>query len=201
MALAGLSQRADNEAAKLRIWAQASQKLADLNAAQADAERQRRAKELSDEAAYYNLLADGMLAGRTQAEQQQVAASETYKRQRIAAVLDEQDARLAVVAAGSQDEANIRLETENRIKQIQADNQQAQLEQLQQQTQKVASVVSGSLSSLSALQDADSQAKLARVDAEINAEGVSAARKAVLEKQKLRVEQQAAEQRKKFAKA
>jgi hypothetical protein len=72
---------------------------------------------------------------------------------------------------------------------------------LQQQTQKVASVVSGSLSSLAALQDADSQAKLARIDAEMNKEGVSAARKAVLEKQKLRVEQQAAEQRKKLARA
>jgi hypothetical protein len=35
----------------------------------------------------------------------------------------------------------------------------------------------------------------------MNREGVSAARKAVLEKQKLRVEQQAAEQRRKLAKA
>jgi hypothetical protein len=201
LALAGLSQRADNEAAKLRIRAEALSKLAALEAADADAGRQRRAKELSDEAQHYNLLADGMLAGRTQAEQLQAQASEQYKDNRIAAVLDEQDARLAIVAAGSQDEANIRLETENRIKQIQADSQQAQLEQLKQQTEKVASVVAGSLSSLAALQDADSQAKLARLDAEMNREGVSAARKAVLEKQKLRVEQQAAEQRKKIARA
>jgi hypothetical protein len=201
LALAGLNQRADNEAAKLRIRAEASQKLAALDAAQADAERQRRAKELSDEAQHYNLLADAMLAGRTQAEQQQLAASETYQQQRIAAVLDEQDARLALVAQGSQEEANILLDAENRIKQIRAESAQAQLDLLQQQTAKIASVVSGSLSSLSALQDSDSQAKLARIDAEMNAEGVSAARKAVLEKQKLRVEQQAAEQRKRIAKA
>jgi hypothetical protein len=72
---------------------------------------------------------------------------------------------------------------------------------LQQQTAKIANVITSSLSSLSAIQDADSQAKLARIDAEMNREGVSAARKAVLEKQKLRVEQQAGEQRKKFARA
>jgi hypothetical protein len=201
LALASLGQRADNEAAKLRIRAEALNKLAVLEAATADAGRQRRAKELSDEAQSYNLLADGMLAGRTQAEQQQLAASETYQQQRIAAVLEEQDARLALVAQGSQEEANILLDAENRIKQIRADSAQAQLDLLQQQTAKITSVVSGSLSSLSALQDADSHAKLARIDAEMNAEGVSAARKAVLEKQKLRVEQQAAEQRKKIARA
>lgn len=54
---------------------------------------------------------------------------------------------------------------------------------------------------MAAIQDADSQAKLARIDAEMNKAGVSAARHDVLEKQKLRVEQQAAEQRKKIARA
>jgi hypothetical protein len=201
LALASLNQRQDNEAARLRIRAEALRKLAALEATDADAARQLRAQELNEQAQQYTLLADGMLAGRSQEEQQQAAASETYKQQRIAAVLDEQDARLALVAAGSQDEANILLDAENRIKQIRADSSQAQLDLLQQQTQKVASVISGSLSSLSAIQDADSQAKLARLDAEMNKEGVSAARKAVLEKQKLRVEQQAAEQRKKIAKA
>ncbi|MFD1873888.1 hypothetical protein [Hymenobacter bucti] len=201
LALASLNQRADNTAAELHIRAEASQKLADLNAGQADADRQRRAKEFSDEAQHYTLLADAMLAGRNQAEQLQAQASEEYKDRRVAAVLDEQDARLALVTKGSQEEANILLDAENKIKQIRADSAQAQLDLLQQQITKIASVVSGSLSSLAALQDADSQAKLARLDAEMNAEGVSAARKAVLEKQKLRVEQQAAEQRKRIAKA
>jgi hypothetical protein len=201
LALANLNKRQDNTAAELRIRAEALRKLAALEAADADAARQRRAQELSEQAQQYTLLADGMLAGRSQEEQQQVAASETYKQQRIAAALDEQDARLALVAAGSQEEANILLDAENKIKQIRADSAQAQLDLLKQQTDKVASVVSGSLSSLAAIQDADSQAKLARIDAEMNKEGVSAARKAVLEKQKLRVEQQAAEQRKKFARA
>lgn len=90
LALASLSQRASNEAAKLRIQAQASQQLADFNAAQADAKRQRQAEELSNEAAYYNLL-----AGRSQTEQ--LAATEIYKPQRIAAVRGEQDARLVLV--------------------------------------------------------------------------------------------------------
>jgi hypothetical protein len=201
LALASLSQRADNTAAELRIRAQGSQKLADLNAGQADAERQRRAKELSDEAQHYTLLADGMLAGLDQAEQAQVQASETYKQQRTAALFDEQDARLALVAAGSQEELNIRQDTANKLKQLQAESSQAQLDLLKAQTEKVASVVTGSLSSIAALQDADSQAKLARIDAEMNKEGVSAARKAVLEKQKLRLEQQAAEQRQRLARA
>ena len=201
LALASLNQRQDNEAAQLRIRAEALRKLAALEAADADASRQRRAQDLSEQAQQYTLLADGMLAGRNQAEQQQLAASETYKQQRIAAVLDEQDARLALVAHGSQEEANVLLDAENKIKQIRADSAQAQLDLLKQQTDKVASVVSGSLSSLGALQDADSQAKLARIDAEMNKEGVSVARKAVLEKQKLRIEQQGAEQRKKLARA
>jgi len=201
LALASLSQRADNTATELRIRAEASQKLADLNAGQADADRQRRAKEFSDEAQHYTLLADAMLAGRNQAEQLQAQASEEYKDRRVAAVLDEQDARLAVVAKGSQEEANILLDAENRIKQIRADSAQAQLDSLKQQTDKVASVISGSLSSLSALQDADSQAKLARIDAEMNKAGVSAAKHDVLEKQKLRIQQQAAEERKRLARA
>jgi hypothetical protein len=96
---------------------------------------------------------------------------------------------------------NIRQETENKLKQLQADSHQAQLDLLKSQTEKVASVISSSLSSLSALQDADSQAKLARIDAEMNKEGVSASRKAVLEKQKLRIEQQAAEEHKRLARA
>jgi hypothetical protein len=201
LALASLNRRTDNAATELRIRAEASQKLADLNASQADAARQRRAKELSDEAEQYNLLADGMLAGLDQAEQAQVQASETYKQQRTAALFDEQEARLALVAAGSQEELNIRQDIANKLKQLQADSSQAQLDLLKAQTEKVASVVMGSLSSIAALQDADSQAKLARLDAEMNKEGVSAARKAVLEKQKLRIEQQAAEQRKKLARA
>lgn len=201
LALASLNQRQDNEATKLRIRAEALGKLAALEAADADAGRQRRAQELSEQAQQYTLLADGMLAGRNQAEQQQLAATETYQQQRIAAALEEQDARLAVVAHGSQEEANILLDSENKIKQIRADSAQAQLDLLTQQTEKVASVITGSLSSLAALQDADSQAKLARLDAEMNKEGVSAAWKAVLEKQKLRIEQQAAEQRRKIAKA
>ena len=201
LALASLNQRQDNAAAELRIRADALRKIAELEAAQADAARQRRARELSEQAAYYTLLADGMLAGRTQGEQQQLAATETYKQQRIAAVLDEQDARLTLVAHGSQEETNILLDAENKIKQIRADSAQAQFDLLKQQTEKIASVVTNSLSSLAAIQDADSQAKLARIDAEMNKAGVSAARHDVLEKQKLRVEQQAAEQRKKLARA
>nr|GFC70321.1 hypothetical protein [Tanacetum cinerariifolium] len=166
--------RKDNAAAELRIRVEANEKLAQLDAAQADVIRQRRAKELSDEAQYYSLLADGMLAGLNQGKQQQVQASERYKQQRIAAVLDEQDARLAVVATGSQDEINIRQDTENKLRQIQQDSHQAQLDLLQQQTAKIASIVTSSLSSLSAIQDADSQAKLARLDAEMNKEGFRA---------------------------
>jgi hypothetical protein len=201
LALAGLETRKDNTAAELRIRAEANQKLATLDAGQADAGRQRRAQDLSEQAQQYTLLADGMLAGLDQSEQQQVAATETYRQQRIGAIEAETDARLALVEKGSQEEANIRLDFANKLKQIQQDSSQAQLDLLKSQTDKVASVISGSLSSLSALQDADSQAKLARIDAEMNAEGVSAAKKAVLEKQKLRIEQQAAEQRKKLARA
>jgi len=201
LALAGLSARTDNAATEYRIRAEASQKLADLAAGQADATRQRRAKEFSEEAQHYTLLADGMLAGLNQSEQAQVQATETYKQQRIGAAEEETEARLAVVEQGSQEEANIRLEFANKLKQIQADSSQAQLDLLKAQTEKVASVVTGSLSALSALQDADSQAKLARIDAEMNKEGVSVARKAILEKQKVRIEQQAAEQRKKIARA
>lgn len=201
LALASLDVRKDNAAAELRIRAEASQKLAELEAAQADAARQRRAQELSEEAAHYTLLADGMLAGLTQGEQAQVQATETYKQQRLAALLDEQDAKLALVAKGSQDEVNIRQETQNKVLQLQQDSHQAQLALLKSQTDKVASVITGSLSSLAAIQDADSQAKLARLDAEMNKEGVSAARHAVLEKQKVRAEQEAAEQRKKIARA
>jgi hypothetical protein len=201
LAIASLPARTDNTAAELRLRAEANQKLAELDAAQADAARQRRAKELSDEAQHYNLLADGMLAGLTQGEQAQVQATETYKQQRIAATFDEQDARLALVAKGSQEEVNIRQETENKLKQIQRESHQAQLDLLKAQTEKVAAVVTGSLNSLAAVQDADSQAKLARIDAEMNKSTTSAARHDVLEKQKIRVEQQAAEQRRKIARA
>jgi hypothetical protein len=201
LALASLEIRKDNTAAELRIRAEANQRLAALDAGQSAAARQRRAKDLTDEAQYYNLLADGMLAGLDQAEQQQVQATETYKQERIATIFDEQDAQLALVASGSQEELNIRQETENKLKQLQADSHQAQLNLLKSQTEQVASVISGSLSSLAALQDADSQAKLARIDAEMNKAGVSAAKHDVLEKQKLRVEQQAAEQRKRLARA
>lgn len=201
LALAGLEQRKDNAAAELRIRAEANRKLAELDAAQADAARQRRARELSEEAQHYTLLADGMLAGHNQAEQQQIQATETYKQQRLAAVFDEEEARLAVVAKGSQEEANIRQEAANKIAQIQQDSAQAQLDLQKAQADKVASVISTSLNSLAALADADSQAKLARIDAEMNKEGVSAARKAVLEKQKLRIEQDATEQRRKIARA
>ncbi|MGI4872267.1 MAG: hypothetical protein ACRYFX_13960 [Janthinobacterium lividum] len=201
LALASLDTRKDNAAAELRIRAETNRKLAELNAGQADAARQRRARELSEEAQHYTLLADAMLAGLNQGEQQQAQASEAYKQQRIAALLDEQDAKLAVVAASSQQEANILLDTENKLKQIRQDSAQAQLDLLKAQTEKVASVITGSLNSLAAIQDADSQAKLARIDAEMNQAGVSAARHEVLEKQKLRVEKQAAEQRKRIARA
>jgi hypothetical protein len=142
-----------------------------------------------------------MLAGLDQAEQAQVQASETYRQQRIGALEAETDARLAVVERGGQEEANIRQDFANKLKQLQADSSQAQLDLLKAQTEKVAAIVSGSLSSIGALQDADSQAKLARIDAEMNKETTSAARKAILEKQKLRLEQQAAEQRKRLARA
>jgi hypothetical protein len=156
LALADLDRRQDNTATELRIRAEALRKLADLEAADADTVCQRRAQELNEQAQQYTLLADGMLAGRTQVEQQQLAASETYQQQRLAAVLAEQDARLALVVQGSEEEANILLEPENRIKQIRADSAQAQLDLLQQQTAKIASVITSSLSSLSAIQDADS---------------------------------------------
>jgi hypothetical protein len=201
LALASLATRTDNVAAELRIRAEANQKLAALDAAQADATRQRHAKELTDEAQYYNLLADGMLAGHTQAEQAQVQATETYKQQRIAAVFEEQDARLALVAKGSQEEVNIRQETENKLRQIQQDSSHAQLEAQKEKYARLSAVVQSSVQSLGAIQQADANQRIAQIEAEENRAGVSAARKAVLEKQKLRVEQQAAEQRKKLAKA
>jgi hypothetical protein len=201
LALASLEVRKDNSAAELRLRAEANQKLAALDAAQSDAARQRRAKELSDEAQQYTLLADGMLAGHNQAEQQLLAATETYKQQRISAAEAETDDRLALVEKGSQEEANIRLEFANKLKQIQQDSSQAQLDLVKAQTEKVAAIVTSSLSSLAAIQDADTQAKLARIDAEENKATTSVARKAVLEKQKVRIEQQAAEERKKIARA
>ncbi|MGI4872056.1 MAG: hypothetical protein ACRYFX_12865, partial [Janthinobacterium lividum] len=201
LALAQLDTRKDNAATELRIHAEANRKLAALDATQADTDRQRRAQELSEEARHYDLLAEGMLAGHNQTEQQQLQASEAYKEQRLAAAREELAAKLLLVKKGGQEEANARLESENKIKQIQADSQQAQLDLQKAQTEKIASVISTSLTSLATLADADSQAKLARIDAQMNAEGVSAARKAVLEKQKLRIEQEATKQRQKIARA
>ncbi|MGI4871666.1 MAG: hypothetical protein ACRYFX_10860, partial [Janthinobacterium lividum] len=201
LALAQLDTRKDNAAAELRIRAEANRKLAELDAAQPEAARQRRAQELSEEARHYDLLADAMLAGHNQAEQQQLQASEAYREKRLAAAREELAAKLVLVKKGGQEEANARLESENKIKQIQADSQQAQLDLQKAQTEKIVSVISTSLTSLATLADADSQAKLARIDAQMNAEGVSAARKAVLEKQKLRVEKEATEQRRKIARA
>jgi hypothetical protein len=59
--LADLDRRQDNTATELRIRAEALRKLADLEAADADTVRQRRAQELNEQAQQYTLLADGML--------------------------------------------------------------------------------------------------------------------------------------------
>jgi hypothetical protein len=142
-----------------------------------------------------------LLAGLMEGQQQRVLASEEYRREVIRAEGDFYAAGVAATKAGTTARENVEKQHGINLLNIERDSQQAQLTLLASKYEKISQLATQSISAISTVQDAASQQRLNQIDAEINAETTSAARKAVLEKQKTRIEAQAAEQRRKVAKA
>lgn len=142
-----------------------------------------------------------LLAGLKEGQQARVRASREYYNEVLRAEVDNYSAGLAATKEGSTQRLAVERQHAINLKNIERDSSQAQLDVIVSKYEKISSIVTQSISTISTLENAASQARLNQIDAEINKQTTSAARKAVLEKQKTRIEQQAAEERKRIAKA
>ncbi|MGI4864629.1 MAG: hypothetical protein ACRYFZ_11965 [Janthinobacterium lividum] len=142
-----------------------------------------------------------LLAGLNEGQQLRVRASKQYYNELQRAEIDNYAAALAATIAGTTERENVEKQHAINMANIERDSSRAQLDLIVAKYEKISALAAESISSLATIQDAASQQRLNQIDAEISAETTSVARKAVLEKQKARIEAQAAEQRRKIAKA
>jgi hypothetical protein len=142
-----------------------------------------------------------LLAGQDEGQQLRIRASKQYYNEVLRAEIDNYTAGVVATKAGTTERENVEKQHAINLLNIERDSNRAQLDLITEKYQRISALASQSIGALSTIEDAASQQRLNRIDAEINASTTSVARKAVLEKQKTRIEAQAAEQRRKIAKA
>jgi len=201
LAIAGLDKRAMStlayETQVTGIRADAVAKRRALN----EQDTQNVVAELSEQQRGAELNQQKLLAGLDAGQQQRVQASKEYYNEVLRAEIDNYSAGLTATKEGTTARENVEKQHAINLANIERDSSQAQIDLIASKYDRVASIISQSVSSIATIQDAASQDRLNQIDAQMNKEGVSATKKAVLEKQKTRIEAQAAEQRRKIAKA
>jgi hypothetical protein len=201
LAIAGLDRRAmSNLEYETRITAIRADAVAKRKAL-SDQDTQNVIAELGEQQRGAELNQQQLLAGLREGQQARVLASREYYNEVLRAEIDNYSAGLAATKEGTTARENVEKQHAINLRNIERDSTQAQLDVIVAKYEKISSIVTQSISAISTIQNAASQSRLNQLDAEINKETTSAARKAVLEKQKTRIEAQAAEQRRKIAKA
>ena len=157
--------------------------------------------ELSAQQRGAELNQEKMLAGQNEGQQLRIRASKEYYNEVLRAEIDNYAAGTFATKAGTTERENVEKQHAINLANIERDSSRAQLDLITAKYEKISALASQSIGSLATIEDAASQQRINRIDAEINANTTSVARKAVLEKQKTRIEAQAAEQRRKIAKA
>jgi hypothetical protein len=139
------------------------------------------------------------LAGLGEFHQLGVRASQAYANERVRAEIASYAAQLAATKEGTTARENIEKQHALNLKAIEDDTDNAQIQLAAAKYEKIADIARQSISALSTLQDAATQNQLARIQKEMNAEGTSAARKAVLAKQQERIETEQHKRQQKYA--
>jgi hypothetical protein len=139
------------------------------------------------------------LAGLGEFHQLGVKASQAYANERVRAEISSYAAQLAATKEGSTARENLEKQHILNLKAIDDDTDNAQVQLAAAKYEKIADIARQSLSAISTIQDAATQNQLNRIQKEMNAEGTSAARKAVLVKQQERIETEQHKRQQKYA--
>jgi hypothetical protein len=201
LAIAGLDKRAMSDLAyETQVTAIRASAVAKRRAL-SEQETQNVVAELNEQQRGAELNQQQLLAGLDAGQQQRVQASKEYYNEVLRAEIDNYAAGLTATKEGTTARENVEKQHAINIANIERDSSQAQIDLIASKYERITAVVSESISSLSTMQNAASQERINQIDAEIEKQTTSAARKAVLEKKKTRIEAQAAEERRKIAKA